>query len=115
LLARRHIVACEFHFIGKEASTRWAGGVDLSMMLEAGVLDPADETCREYERVVDPKYLDQIRTEAKQFSTKLLSRQSSIAECAIRNFKNGKNTIKPVTLRKLTVAIHYLQNKSLEN
>jgi len=32
LLARRHIVAGEFHFIGKEASTRWAGGVDLSMM-----------------------------------------------------------------------------------
>jgi len=26
LLARRHIVAGEFHFIGKEASTRWASG-----------------------------------------------------------------------------------------
>jgi len=115
LLVRRHIVAGEFHFIAKEASKRWAGGVDLSMMPEAGVLDPADETCREYERVVDPKYLDQIRTEAKQFSTKRLSRQSRVAECAIRSFKNGKNTIKPRTLRKLTKAIHALQNKSLRN
>src|SRR5262252_5776216 len=32
LLARRHIVAGEFHFIGKEASTRWAGGPDPSML-----------------------------------------------------------------------------------
>lgn len=85
LLVRRHIVAGEFHFIGKEASTRWAGGVDLSLMPEAGVLDPADETCREYERVVDPKYLAEIRAQTKQFSTKLVSRQSLVAECAIRN------------------------------
>jgi len=112
LLSRRHIVAREFHYIGKEASTRWAGGVDLSMMPEAGLLDPADETSREYERVVDPKYLDQIRAEAKQFSTKLLSRRSRVAECAIRNFKKGKNVIKPLTLRKLTRAIHALQNKT---
>ena len=87
LLVRRHIVAGEFHFIGKEASTRWAGGVDLSMLPAAGALDPADETCREYKRVVDEKYLDEIRAQAKQFSTKLLSRRSRVAECAIRNFK----------------------------
>ena len=60
----------KFHSIGKEVSTRWAGGLDLSMLAEAGNLDPGDET-GEYERVVDPKYLDQIRTEAKQFFTKL--------------------------------------------
>jgi hypothetical protein len=114
LLVRRHIVAGEFHYIGKEASTRWAGGVDLSMMSEAGALDPADETFREYERVVDPKYLEEIRAEAKQFSTKLLSRRSRLAKCAIRNFKNGKNTIKPRSLRKLTRAIHDLQNKKPE-
>jgi hypothetical protein len=113
LLARRHIIAGEFHFIGKEASTRWAGGVDLSMMPDAGSLDPSDETCREYERVVDANYLDQIRTEAKQFSNKLLSRQSGVARCAIINFKKGKNTIKPRTLRKLTKAIHELQNKTM--
>ena len=112
LLVRRHIVAGEFHYIGREASTRWASGPDLSMMSEAGVLDPTNETFREYERVVDPKYLDEIRAGAKQFSTKLLSRKSSVAECAIRNFKNGKNTIKPRTLRKLTRAIHDLQNAS---
>jgi hypothetical protein len=111
LLARRHIVAGDFHYIGKEASTRWAGGPDPSMLAAAGALDPTDETCREYERVVDPKYLDQIRTEAKQFSTKLLSRQSRVAECAVRKFKNGRNTIKPLTLRKLIKAIHVLQNK----
>jgi hypothetical protein len=35
LLVRRHIVAGEFRYIGKEASTRWAGGPDLSMMDEA--------------------------------------------------------------------------------
>jgi hypothetical protein len=114
LLARRHIVAGEFHFIGKEASTRWASGVDLSMLAEAGDLDPADETSREYERVVDPKYLDQIRTEAKQFSNKLLSRQSGVARSAIMNFKKGRNTIKPRTLRKLTRAIRDLQNKTPE-
>jgi hypothetical protein len=111
LLARRHIVAGEFHFIGKEASTRWAGGPDPSMLADAGALDPADETCREYERVVDPKYLDQIRAEAEKFSNKRLWRQSGVARSAIMNFKKGKNTIKPLTLRKLTKAIHALQNK----
>ena len=115
LLVRRHIVAGEFHYIGKEASTRWAGGPDPSMLAEAGALDPADETCREYERVVDTKYLDQIRTEAKQFSNKRLSRQSGVARCAIMNFKKGKNTIKPRTLRKLTKAIRDLQNKKMKN
>jgi hypothetical protein len=110
-LVRRHIVAGEFHYIGKEASTRWASGPDLSMMADAGALDPAHETFREYERLVDPKYLEEIRAEAKQFSTKLLSRQSKVAECAIRTFKNGKNTVRPRTLRKLTKAIHDLQNK----
>jgi hypothetical protein len=114
LLVRRHIVAGEFHYIGKEASTRWASGLDLSMLAAAGELDPADETCREYERVVDTKYLDQIRTEAKQFSNKLLSRQSGVARCAIMNFKKGKNTIKPRTLRKLTRAIYDLQNSKDE-
>ncbi len=85
------------------------------MMAEAGALDPTHETFREYERVVDAKYLEEIRGEAKQFSTKLLSRKSRVAECAIRSFKNGKNTIKPRTLRKLTMAIHDLQNKRLRN
>jgi len=114
LLMRRHIVAGEFHYIGKEASTRWAGGPDLSMMAEAGALDAADETSREYERVVDAKYLEEIRAEAQGFSTKLLSRRSRLAKCAIRNFKNGKNTIKPRSLRKLTMAIHDLQNQELK-
>jgi hypothetical protein len=98
-----------------EASTRWAGGVDLSMMPEAGLLDPADETCREYERVVDPKYLDQVRTQAKAFSNKRLSRKSGVARSAIINFKKGRNTIKPRTLRKLTKAIHDLQNKHFKS
>ena len=81
------------------------------MMAEAGAVVPTDKTFREYERIIDPKYLDELRAEAKEFSTKLLSRRSSVAECAIRNFKNGKNVIKPRTLRKLTKAIHDLQNK----
>jgi len=115
LLVRRHIVAGEFHYIGKEASTRWTGGPDFSMMAEAGVLDATDETCREYERVVDAKYLDEIRAQAKQFSTKLLYRKSGVAECAIRNFKNGKNAIRPRNLRKLTRAIHDLQNKNMKS
>jgi transcriptional regulator with XRE-family HTH domain len=62
--------------------------------------------------VVDPKYLDQIRREAKQFSNKLLSRRSGVARSAIMNFKKGRNTIKLRTLRKLTRAIRDLQNKS---
>jgi hypothetical protein len=115
LLVRRHIVAGEFHYIGREASTRWASGPDLSMMAESGALDPADKTFREYERVVDPKYLEEVRAGAKQFSTKLLSRKSSVADCAIRSFKKGKNTIKPRTLRKLTRAIQALQNRNMKN
>jgi hypothetical protein len=87
-------------------------GPDPSMMAEAGALDPTHETSREYERVVDAKYLEEIRAQAKQFPTKLLSRKSRVAKCAIRNFTNGKNTIKPRTLQKLTMAIHELQNKN---
>jgi hypothetical protein len=83
------------------------------MMAEAGALDPTDETFRKYERVVDPKYLDEIREQAKQFSTKLLCRRSKVAECAVRSFKRGKNTIRPRSLRKLTRAIHDLQNKKV--
>lgn len=113
LLVRRHITAGEFHYVGKEASTRWGSGPDLSMMTEAGALDPLDETFREYERVVDPKYLEEVRAQAKQFSTKLLSRQSAVAECAIRSFKRGSNTIRPRSLRKLIRAIHDLQNRNL--
>jgi len=115
LLVRRHIVGGEFHYIGKEASTRWASGPDLSMLADAGALDPADETFREYERVVDPKYLDQIRAEAKGFSTKRLARLSRLGECTIRNFKNGKGNMRPRSLRKLIVAIHDLQNKRVKN
>jgi hypothetical protein len=115
MLVRRHIVSGEFHFIGKEASTRWMGGPDFSMMTEAGSVDPTDETCREYERVVEPKYLEQIRAEAKEFSTKSLSRKAGLAECAIRIFKRGKNTIRPRSLRKLVKAIHDLQNKKMQN
>jgi len=40
LLVRRHIVAGEFHYVGKEASTRWASGPDLSMLAEAGATGP---------------------------------------------------------------------------
>ena len=64
---RSQFTAGEFHYMGKEASTRWVGGPDLSMMTEAGALDAADETFREYERIVDPKYLERIRAEAKKF------------------------------------------------
>ena len=85
------------------------------MMPEAGSLDPADQTCREYERVVDANYLDQIRTQAKEFSNNRLSRQSGVARSAIMNFKKGRNTIKPRTLRKLIKAIHDLQNKNMKN
>ena len=85
------------------------------MLAEAGALDPTDETFREYERVLDPNYLDEIRAQAKQFSTKRLLRQARLAEHTIRKFKNGKNTIRPRSLRKLIRAIHDLQNKSMGN
>ena len=80
------------------------------MLADAGALDPTGEICREYERVVDAKYLDQIRRDAKRFSNKLLSRQSGVARSAIMNFKKGQN-ITLRTLRKLMKAIHALQNK----
>jgi hypothetical protein len=83
-------------------------------LADVGALDATHETFREYERVVDAKYLDEIRAEAEQFSTKLLSRRSRIAECAVRSFKRGKNTIRSRTLRKLTRAIRDLQNKNLK-
>ena len=69
----------------------------------AVTLDPADETCREYERVVDVNYLDQIRLEAKQFSTKRVARQSGVAERAIQHFEK-REPIKPPALRKLIKA-----------
>jgi hypothetical protein len=75
----------------------------------------ADETCREYARVVDPKYLEEIRAQAKEFSTKRLARRSRLGECTIRNFKNGKGNIRPGSLRKLILAIHDLQNKIMKN
>jgi hypothetical protein len=84
-------------------------------MAEAGLLDPMDETFREYERVVDAKYLEEIRIQAKEFSTKRLSRKAALAECTIRNFKNGKNTIRPRSLRKLTRAIHDLQKRDMKS
>lgn len=81
----------------------------------AVTLDPADETCREYERVVDVNYLDQIRLEAKQFSTKRLARQSGVAECAIQHFEKRKKTIKPPALRKLIKAMHNLENTGIKD
>lgn len=51
-----------------------------------------------------------IRIQAKQFSTKALSRRYGVAECAIRAFKKGRNTIRLRTLRKLIRAIHDLEN-----
>lgn len=62
------------------------------MMADAGALNPADEAYREYERVVDAKYLDQIRTQAKQFSNKLLSRQSGVAECRNHKLQEGRES-----------------------
>jgi hypothetical protein len=62
------------------------------MMAEAGGLNSADETFREYERALDAKYLAEIRREAKQFSTKTLSHRSRVAECAVRHFKNGRTS-----------------------
>jgi hypothetical protein len=52
-----------------------------------------------------PKYLEEIRAQAEDFSTKRLARQSRLTECTIRNFKNGKGTIRSRSLRKLTRAI----------
>ena len=84
LLVRRHIVAGEFHYIGKEASTRWASGPELSMMAEAGALDPANETFREYERVVDAKYLEEIRAEQSSFRPSF-----SLASPALPSARSG--------------------------
>jgi O6-methylguanine-DNA--protein-cysteine methyltransferase len=61
------------------------------MLEAAGALDPAGEACREYERVVHAKYPDQIRTEAKEFSTKRLACQSGVERSAIMNFKEKRH------------------------
>jgi hypothetical protein len=85
------------HFdVEKKVPTRAAaiasavGGDDLSMMPEAGALDPADETCREYKRVVDEKDLDEIRAQAMKLFTRSLSRQSAIAKCATSTSKEKR-------------------------
>jgi hypothetical protein len=39
---------------------------------------------------------------------------SRVAECAIRSFKNGKNTISPRTLRKLTILLNNPRNAARE-
>jgi hypothetical protein len=85
------------------------------MLADAGAGPGGRDLPRVRKKLVDAKYLDQIWTEAKQFSNKLLSRQSGVARCAIINFKKGKNTIRPRTLRKLKKAIHDLQNKKMKN
>src|SRR5579864_9093647 len=48
----------------------------LRELAEAEDLNPADETSRAQDRVVNPKCLDQVRGEATQFPDKLLSRQN---------------------------------------
>ena len=48
---------------------------------------------------------------ATTLATVLLSLKESTLESAFATSKNGKDTIKPRTLRKLTMAIHELQNK----
>ena len=100
-------------FICSGNSVGIVGCVDNHLL--ARMLDSMDETSREYERVVDPKYLEQIREEAKDCSTKRLSSQSALAEYAIRSFKNEKNTIRRHSLRKLIRAIHDLHNKNVKD
>ena len=111
----QHSESPDLRLLRVQDAAGWGSTPDLSMMADAGVLDEIDETFREYERVLDPNYLDQIRTEAKQFSTKRLSRQARLAEETTRRFKDGRNTIRPRSLRKMTRAIHDLQNKNLRN
>ena len=60
------------------------------MMPYAGALDSPDETCREYERGVDPKYLDQIRAQAKEFSNKRLARKSGVSQTRNHELQEGK-------------------------
>ena len=64
--------------------------------------------------MVDQKYRDESGHKQNNSPTKRLSRQSRVAECAIRNFKKEKekekNIIKPRILRKLIKAIHDLNN-----
>jgi hypothetical protein len=56
-------------YVGRKASTRWASGRNLSMMTEAGDLDPVDENFpRVRKSSRDPKYLDEIRAAARQAS-----------------------------------------------
>src|SRR5208337_2337337 len=55
-----------------------------------------------------------VRPKRNLSPTLILSRRSRLAECAIRSFKNGENAIRPRSLRKLTRAIHNLQNKTMK-
>jgi hypothetical protein len=64
-----------------------AGRADPIRPSAAGALHPAGEICREYERIVDTKYLAEIRAQAEEFSTKHFARRSRLTDCTIRNFK----------------------------
>jgi hypothetical protein len=75
---------------------------------QARVLSLFSELAKEYPiSVIYPHTIG-----AKQFSNKLLSRQAGVARSAIMNFKKGRNTIKPRTLRKQTQAIYALQSRN---
>ena len=70
--------------------------------------------CSSHGAVGTISYVDSCAPRALGESNDIVARGVNEAP-GPRNFKNGKNTIKPRTLRKLTKAIHELQNKNMTN
>ena len=111
LLARRHITAGDFHYIGKEASTGWAGGPDPSMLADAGALGPGGRNLPRIRKSGRRKISrsNPSRSKAIFYSASV----SPVRSCQVRHNKlqKGKNTIKSRKLRKLIKVIHYLHGK----
>jgi len=84
---------------------------------EIQVLGQADDRCRDRGVIrIHSEVLNKGTVNFELVDRKLpqVARQSRLTECTIRNFKNGKGTIRPRSLRKLTRAIHDLQNKNMK-
>jgi hypothetical protein len=63
------------------------------MMAEAGItLDPADKTSREYERILDPKYLEEIRSQQKSSQRRSLPGNQCSPSAQYEISRTGKAT-----------------------
>ena len=107
LLVRRHIVTGEFHFIGKEASTRWAGEPDPSTLADAGVrsayLSSIDEIHRQFAQYFTDasKNLDVLNTVAGKIKERAIDPSFQLLSETQRQLEYVKKEIEAVDSSRL--------------